>query len=165
VTYKIDPNAPRFSAYIASPKRQDMLVVPRESWEAMGDTGSVGIVDVSHTPLAGLAWDSCFVAAEAVRHSADSGHVDLVRIDEKDPKPYNRDRYLVMENLDKHPQFPDWVKASDTKASPELAQYMSNHVFLQKQDPNGAGWHWQNESDLSLGMREVARKKTKGQQG
>jgi hypothetical protein len=119
----------------------------------MTDTGVAMLADISRTPLSSVAQDSCFIAAEATRCSAHHGVVDVYRTDPEDPKPYNIDRYQVWENLAKHPELPEMICRSDTRASPQLTEYLQSHVFMIKQESKGASWHWQDENELPKSIR------------
>jgi hypothetical protein len=143
-----DDRAPCFSAFVTSVRGANMLVVPRECWDSMGDTGVHVEVDISKGPLSRIVQDSCFIAAEATRTSPNTGQVDVYRHDRKDEKPYNVDRYDVIENLADDPQFSKMINASDTQASPALTDYVAGHIFLRRRDPSKASWHWKDEHEL-----------------
>ena len=55
------------------------------------------------------------------------------------------------------------IDISDTDASPQLNEYLLNHVFLTKEEPDGAKWHWQDEDELSEPVRLEFHKKTRSQ--
>jgi hypothetical protein len=135
-----------------------MIVFPRDQWQSMGDTGWPAVVDISVGPLSRIAQDSCFVAAEATRTGPHLGQVDVYRRDPRDPKPFNVDRYDVIDNIAGHPNLQEWIDAADTIASPELTEYLSNHVFLHRQKPDGSPWHWKSEEELPDHIRIVVKK-------
>lgn len=156
---KHDKRAPKFSSFITHSKGEQMLVARKKDWCAMGDTGEAKVVDISGTPLSRVAQDSCFIAAEACRSSASAGKLDIIREDLRDAKPYNVDRYAVIEHMADNPGLKSWITLSDTDASPELMDYIGSHVFLKKLDPKGEPWHWQNADELSVSVNAIITKR------
>lgn len=135
-------DAPRFRAYLGHIEGHSVLTMDRDSWTRVrAQEGSAVTIDLSATPVARVAQEAEIVAATALRRSAVSSEIEIVRYDERDyPTPYNIDRYTVYEDMPSHSSFSQIVAAASTSDNPNLRQFLAEHVLLVKQQPGPDHW-------------------------
>ena len=105
-------------------------------------------IDLNATPMARVASEAEIIAATALKRSAVSSEIEIVRFDEKDyPTPYNIDRYTVYEDMPSHSSFKQIVAAASTSDNSNLRQFLAEHVLLVKQQPGPD--HWSSEPPSS----------------
>jgi len=103
--------------------------------------GEAMAVDVDKTPVAAVARDAAVVAAMAEQRSTSGTEVVIYRYDEKDkPKPYNVDRYSVLEDLGARADLHQLINAASTEDNENFRSYVGKNIFLVKRDP-GPGHH------------------------
>src|SRR5258708_555851 len=92
------PEAPNFQAYLDRVEGRSVIRMARRDWESvMGRTGEPVALDVTQTPLGGVA--PKVVAAVAEPHAPGISRIEIYRYDAKDaPTPINVDRFLVLED-------------------------------------------------------------------
>lgn len=133
--------APRFHALWTSIHGRSVLVMPRSDWDAASVRfGSPVSLDVAQTPLAAVARQAVVLAAVAQQVSETMAEVAIFREDPKDPLPINQDKYSVWLDIPSHPNFAQMVTRASTEDNANLRQYLSENVFLVKQDHRGDHW-------------------------
>jgi hypothetical protein len=134
--------APRFQAYFERLEGKSVLSMPAARWKELDlSVGQPVIVDLTVTPLAGVVHQGQVVAAIAERSSQVSGEIRIYRFDEKDyPTPINEDVYVVWEQVTSHQSFGSIVSEASTQLNDNLKRYVSENVFLVKQQPGPDHW-------------------------
>ena len=128
------PHAPRFCAYFDRLEGRHVMRMLRADWVRI-QAGDMVQVDLSGTPMAGVAVGSRVKAAVAERHSDGQTVVDVYRYDPKDhPTPINLDRYRVWEHLPPHRDYKSMVSAASTEDNDNMRSFLQDHVFLVKAD-------------------------------
>ena len=152
--------APRFRVYAKKHfGDRSVFTWSREEWDAIvAEPQQAVLVDVTQTPLSGIAADACFIACEAERFSSSDGHIYIYRYDPADePTPYNKDGYQVWrgESLWNHPKIEEMAAACLTTADANLHQYLEENVFIVKEEPSND--HWLSLSELPQSVRVIIR--------
>ena len=131
-------SAPRFVAYLEHVEGKPVLHMPRSDWSSMQvQTEAPVLIDVNHTPMAGISSNASIVAAYAQRFSSATAEVGITRIDLQDaPNIYNTDKYEVWEDLPSHQSFQQIISAASTEDNENLRQCLGDNVFFVKQDPD-----------------------------
>jgi len=103
----MEAKAPRLEAYLQRVESKSVISMRRSTWDAFqASSSSLAVIDISHTPLGGVAEQSSVVAAVAERFSPSDGRISIYRHDQNDqPTPINVDHYQVRLNL---AQTPTW---------------------------------------------------------
>jgi hypothetical protein len=106
----------------------------RRDWESvMGRTGEPVALDVTQTPLGGVA--PKVVAAVAEPHAPGISRIEIYRYDAKDaPTPINVDRFLVLEDPTGRWDVGTIVVSASTEDNFNLRDYLRHYVFLVKED-------------------------------
>lgn len=119
-----------------------MLAMPRADWDAVSVRIDQPVVlEVSQTPLAHVATQASLVAAVAQKMSATMAEVVIFRNDPKDaPTPINQDKYAVFLSLHTHPDLKSLITRASTEDNANLRQYISENVFLVKQQLGNDHW-------------------------
>ena len=133
--------APRFTADFERFGEWPGLVVPRESWDAAKRLPGDAIeIDITQTPLAGVAKDCWVYGSELIPTSSTSTMaLNVYRHPEGDPAAANVDRYSVYEELPED-TITYIVQAASTEYDPNLRSFLEGHVFIVKEAPDGGHW-------------------------
>jgi len=136
--------APRFCAYFDHLEGRQVMHMPRADWMRIGEiqVGEMVQVNLSDTPMAGVAVGSWVEGAVAERHSDGDVVVDVYRYDPKDaPRPINVDRYRVWERLPSHRDYSSMVVAASTEDNANMRGFLHDHVFLVKEEVDRVEHH------------------------
>lgn len=121
----------------------------RTAWDAFdASSTNVVLIDVTATPIGGVASESSMVAAVAQRFSPDEGRVSIYRHDPNDSDPINVDHYRVYLDLASSPRLGEMITAASTSHNENMQNYLHQHVHLVKED-RGAD-HWLPELPSSV---------------
>jgi hypothetical protein len=105
----------------------------------MGRTGEPVALDVTQTPLGGVA--PKVVAAVAEPHAPGISRIEIYRYDAKDaPTPINVDRFLVLEDPTGRWDVGTIVVSASTEDNFNLRDYLRHYVFLVKEDRGPDHW-------------------------
>jgi len=145
-------DAPRFRLYWSKVEDFSILTMPREQWEGFQVSGEEPVlVDISATPVSGVARDASVVASVATQRSPATGRLAIFRWDEKDlPTPYNKDEYVVWTNLADHPRLAEMINAASTSDNENFRAFCREHVFLVKAQPGDD--HWLSALPMSVSL-------------
>jgi hypothetical protein len=112
--------------------------MPSSDWAAIsGQSADAVLIDITKTPMGGVASDATVVAAYAQRSSTATAEVAIVRLDPSDaPNIYNVDKYLVWEDLPSHHNFSQIIQAASTEDNQNLRDYLKRNVFIVKLEPD-----------------------------
>jgi len=149
--------APRFQAYFSHIEGRDVMVMSRREWQRANQLREGGMVniDLSTTPIGGVASDSRIEAAVVVRESPVEVVLEVYRYDPVDmPLPINLDRYRVWERLPPHRNFAQRVNAASTEDNANMRGFLDDHVFFVK-DVVRDGHHL---SDLPERVKALVRR-------
>ena len=114
------------------------------------------LIDVSQTPMSGVARDALVVAAVAQRASTATARISIYRYDPEDaPTPYNVDHYEVWEDLPSFHDYEEIVSAASTRDDDNLRGFMQGNVFIVKEKPGKD--HWLSQPELPALIRTVVR--------
>jgi len=76
------------------------------------------------------------IACLASQYSVDTARIEVWRYDEKDPpRPYNLQKYLVLENFTRRVNLPMFAERASTKDSPNLRKHLRERRRLEKLAP------------------------------
>jgi hypothetical protein len=144
-----EPKAPRLEAYWRRIEGRSILSMRRTAWDTFEASSThVALIDVTATPIGGVAAESSVVAAVAQRFSPDQGRISIYRYDANDPEPINVDHYRVYLNLASSPRLGEMITAASTSYNENMQNYLQQHVHLVKED-RGAD-HWLPELPSSV---------------
>jgi len=149
--------APRFQAYFSHIEGRDVMVMSRREWQRANQLreGGMAKIDLSTTPIGGVASDSRIEAAVVVRESPVEVVLEVYRYDPVDmPLPINLDRYRVWERLPPHRNFAQIVNAASTEDNANMRGFLDDHVFFVK-DVLRDGHHL---SDLPERVKALVRR-------
>jgi hypothetical protein len=149
--------APRFQAYFSHIEGRDVMVMSRREWQRANQLreGGMAKIDLSTTPIGGVASDSRIEAAVVVRESPVEAVLEVYRYDPVDmPLPINLDRYRVWERLPPHRNFAQIVNAASTEDNANVRGFLDDHVFFVK-DVVRDGQHL---SDLPERVKALVRR-------
>ena len=127
--------APRFQAYFSHIEGRDVMVMSRREWQRANQLreGGMAKIDLSTTPIGGVASDSRIEAAVVVRESPVEVVLEVYRYDPVDiPLPINLDRYRVWERLPPCRNFAAMVNAASTEDNANMRGFLDDHVFFVK---------------------------------
>jgi hypothetical protein len=138
----LESRIPRFLAYLEHVEDRSVFTMPRQDWINFGTyEGSPVQIDVTHTPIGGVAQSASVVAAFAIQLSASVNQIHIYRYDPKDaPTPYNLDTYSVWENLTTHRDYPRILQAASVDDDGNLQSFLSEHVFIVKEQRGNDHW-------------------------
>jgi hypothetical protein len=108
-------------------------------------------MDVTETPMSGIAADAPVLACVAEKYASPDGRISIYRHDEADGStPINKDSYMVWrgETLRNIPNLPDIALACGTCADANLYQFLDENVFVVKEEPGED--HWLSELPESV---------------
>jgi hypothetical protein len=154
--------APKFCAYFQHLEGRQVMRMPRTEWVRIGQiqTGDMVEVNLSITPMAGVAVDNRIEAVVAERHSDGEVVVDVYRYDPKDmPTPINVDRYRVWECLPPHRDYFSMVNSASTEDNSNMRGFLDDHVFLVKAEVDRNEHHLR---ELPPRVRDVLARGTGG---
>lgn len=139
----LDSSLQRFHFYFNHVEGRSILTLPKNDWDDLWpNIGSAIKIDVSRTPMSMVAQSASVIASVAVQYATTSPiQIQIYRYDQKDePTPVNQDKYIVWEDLSKHPDFQMVVSATSTQNSPELQGHLQDNVFIVKLEPGRDHW-------------------------
>ena len=150
-------HAPKFHAYLTRIEGRSVLLMSRVEWQQLKlQEDKPVLMDVSQTPMSGVARDASVVAAVAQRSSSATAKITIYRHDPEDaPTPYNVDNYLVWENLPIHRNYEDMVLAASTQDDANLRGFLRENVFIVKEDRGKD--HWLSYPELPALVRTVTQ--------
>lgn len=124
----------RFQAYFSHIEGRDVMVMSRRDWQQVNQLreGDMAKIDLSTTPIGGVASDSRIEAAVVVRESPVEVVLEVYRYDPVDKLPINLDRYRVWERLPPHRNFAEMVNAASTEDNANMRGFLDDHVFFVK---------------------------------
>ena len=149
--------APRFQAYFSHIEGRDVMVMSRRDWQQVNQLreGDMAKIDLSTTPIGGVASDSRIEAAVVVRESPVEVVLEVYRYDRVDmPLPINLDRYRVWERLPPHRNVAEMINAASTEDNANMRGFLDDHVFFVK-DVVRDGHHL---SDLPERVKALVRR-------
>jgi len=139
--------APKLQAFLERGCGPTVIVTPLADWQALrvSSTNLVEI-DAAQTPIARVAHDAARVAVVASQTGPANARVSVYRHDPADaPKDWNTDHYLVLLNLEQHPNIHEFVTSASTSYNANLVEYLRQNVFWVKEDPGPDHWLAYNE--------------------
>jgi len=150
-------HAPRFHARLTYIEGRSVLLMSRVTWKELKfQEGKPILIDVSQTPMSGVARDALVVAAVALRSSTSTARISIYRYDPEDaPTPYNVDHYEVWEDLPSFHDYEEIVSAASTRDDDNLRGFMQGNVFIVKEKPGKD--HWLSQPELPALVRTVVR--------
>jgi hypothetical protein len=149
--------APKFHAYLEHIEGRSVYLMPRVKYQQLKLLENKPVlIDVSQTPMKGVARDAFVVAAVAQRTSTATARMSIIRHDPKDaPTPYNVDHYEVWEDLPSYHDYEEIVLAASTRDDDNLRGFFRTNVFIVKEKPGKD--HWLSSSELPALVRTVVR--------
>ena len=145
----------RFHAYIQHVNGRGIMSMPcSEFGAALSDTDADPVpVDVTRTPLRGVARDAAVIACVAERDSEAVRELRVYRDYPEDaPTPVNEDAYEVWQGLPDTMDVERHVGACDTDATAsQIREHYSNYALFIKK-PHGPN-HWQSALPDSVAVR------------
>jgi hypothetical protein len=150
-------HAPKFHAYLERIEERSVLLMSRGEWQQLKlQENKPVLMDVSKTPMSGVARDASVVAAVAQKFSPATARISIYRHDPKDaPTPYNVDNYLVWEELPIHHNYEDIVLAASTRDDSNLRGFLRENVLIVKENHDED--HWLSHSKLPTLVRTRVR--------
>jgi hypothetical protein len=138
-------------------ERKSVGMMPREDWNAVvGRFGQPVEIDISRTPVGGVAQASSVVASVAHRFGPSTCEVAIFRFDAKDdPTPINQDKFKVWTNLAMHPQLPNMMRAASISDDTNLRQCLADHVFFMAKDRGADHWLSSVPSSITALLRKT----------
>ena len=135
-------DAPRFRLWWGHVEDKSVLQMRRGEWtELVGEFGRPVEIDISRTPLRGVADASSLVTSVAHRFGPATARVSVFRYDESDmPTPYNQDEYDVWLDLQQHPRLHEMISAASTSDNENFRDFCRGHVFLAKRRAGPDHW-------------------------
>ena len=139
---KDDIPCPKFYAYFQRVEGKSVLIMPRTDWEALQVCSTEPVqIDIRSTPMAAVATDAVVMAAMAYRLSSKTAQIEIFRYDPSDaPTSINKDSYSVIEDVLHRPDYPTIVNRASTSDNDNLRCFLSEHVFLIKEEPGNDHW-------------------------
>jgi hypothetical protein len=144
--------APRIEAYVKKLEGRTVLEMKRNDWKRLNIDSTAPVrLNVRDTPMASVAQTSSLLACTAHRMASGLPIVNIYRDDPKDAStPINKDTYSVIEDITQRSDFGDIVRAASTQDDPNLRQYLSERVYLVKQNPGTDHWLPVLPDDVSI---------------
>ena len=143
--------APRLQAFLERGYGPPVLIMSRESWDALRVTGSDLVeIDARQTPIADVVDDATRLAVVAHEYTPAIGRVTVYREDRTDPKPWNSDHYSVWD-LAQHPDLAWMINRASTSLDTNLLTFLGEHVFWVKERPGPD--HWLESHELPSVVR------------
>jgi len=108
-------------------------------------------MDVTETPMSGVAADAPVLACVAENYASPDGHISIYRYDAADGSmPINKDSYKVWrgDTLKNIPNLAEIAVACATCADANLYQFLEENVFIVKEEPGDD--HWLSELPESV---------------
>ena len=149
--------APRFHARLTYIEGRSVLLMSRVKWQELKlQENEPVLIDVSQTPMSGVARDALVVATVARRSSTATARISIYRYDQEDkPTPYNVDHYEVWEDLPSYHDYEEIVSAASTQDDDNLRGFLHGNVFIVKEKPGKD--HWLSHPELPALVRTVVR--------
>jgi hypothetical protein len=129
---------------------RSVAILDRAEWNRMVDnSGTPTFIDAAGIPIHAVAREATVVAIAGSGIVNPQPGIDVVRYDPQDrPFVYNIDHYRVVENLPSHPRYEDIVRTAGVRSTPEVRQFMSQHVFIV--GPERPDNHWVEEIPAAI---------------
>ena len=133
---------PRLQAYLERTQGRSAFATPRSQWDSLPvNSTQVVTIDVTATPMHGVAHDASVIAVVASQTSTGGGHVLIYRHDPNDePTPVNVDHYSVWTDLASHPRIQEFVTAASTSLNSNLERYLQENVLWVMEESRGDHW-------------------------
>ena len=139
--------APHLCAYLENKVDFKYLQISGSKWNKIKpDQETEMLIDISGTPMAGVTKQAGYIAATAKIISPSEVQIQIFRSDPKDPKPYNMDTYLLLDDLSSRPDFLDIVDAASTDNDENMHEFLNEYKFIVPQKPGD--FHWLDEDEL-----------------
>jgi hypothetical protein len=134
--------ASRFHAYLEHIEDRSVFTFPRLEWDKLKlHEGNAVPIDVDRTPMSRVASSASVIAAVAAKFSTGDAQIHVYRRDPQDaPTPVNLDKYTVWEQLPTHLNYKQMVAAASTDDDQNLRDYLSDNVFLVKDEAGPDHW-------------------------
>ena len=118
---------PRFPARVGSFEGRRVFTMARAEWERLtAHEGELVEIDVERVPTVGVGEPASVIACLASQYSVHTARIEVWRYDEKDrPRPYNLQKYLVLEDFTRRVNLPMFAERASTKDSPRSADASS----------------------------------------
>ena len=138
--------APRFEFYVTKRhfKGRSVFTWPKDQWDSIsGQEKQLVLMDVTATPMSGVAADAPVLACVAEKYASHDGQISIYRYDSADGStPINKDSYKVWrgETLKNITNLDELAIACGTCADTNLYQFLDQKVFLVKEEPGDDHW-------------------------
>lgn len=138
--------AARFECYATKRLFEDRPVFtwPNDQWKNFSGThGQLVLMDVSATPMSGVAADAAVLACVAEDYTSPDGRISIYRYDAADGStPINKDTYRVLrgETLRNTPNLRELAIACGTCADTNLYRFLDENDFIVKEEPGDDHW-------------------------
>jgi len=148
---------PRFIFYLEKVEGRKVLTMPKRDWDKIPTHyGDPVKIDIMQIPMSAVKSNATIIAVTATRFTDKPSMVDIYREDKRDPKPINKDTYIVLENIVNHSDYHKIVIAASTNDNQNLRNYLNKNVFLIKKDQTEDHWL----SELPLNVKSIIEKST-----
>jgi hypothetical protein len=140
------PQAPRFQFYVTKRlfEGRSVLTWARDQWDKIsGQEKQQVLIDVTATPMSGVAADAPVLACVAEQYVSADGQISIYRYDAADGStPFNKDSYKVWrgERLKNIPNLDELAIACGTCADANLYKFLGEKVFIVKEEPGDDHW-------------------------
>lgn len=130
-------NCPRFHSYIT--RNTHIYWLEKSSWALIEKNyNKILEVDIDFTPLSSIGKSDNFILADYNIDQDNVQTIEIYRYDNKDPKPINKDKYLLIADIFEY-YGEKTIETIVTKASTELNQNLvdnlNTHIILKKIKP------------------------------
>jgi len=146
--------APRFEFYATKKhfEGRSVFTWPSNQWDNLsGQNEQPVLMDVTETPMSGVAADAPVLACVAENYASPDSHISIYRYDAADGStPINKDSYKVWrgETLKNIPNLNEIAIACGTCADANLFQFLDENVFIVREEPGDD--HWLSELPESV---------------